>query len=579
MARNVPAVPHPASPFPTAARSALSAVLALCLLNAALAFRNWWPTPGIVPDARLAPEFVALWLLLLALVTWRGVPTPRAITALTLGWMLLALGRYADVTVPTLFGRAVNLYWDGQQIPRFVLVSARGHAWWVLLGIGTAAVAGAWALFALLRWSMQRVALQAVPYALRARWTWWPTLAAASLVVAHQAGAAPALTWHLVTHAVTPTYVRQARLLATAFSPRAVARELPRSAALDAAMAQPPQQALGALRGRDVNLLFLESYGAVAFEHPHVAPALAASRRQLAHDIAVSGRLVASAYVRASTFAGASELSHLSLLTGVDLSNPLRHDLMLTTSDRPTLIGLLARAGYRSVGLYPALSWDWDERAFYNFDTFLDARDLPWRGPPLGYWKVPDQYSLAYTEQQHGVRAGAPPRLLFFPTITSHLPFGPVPPVQPDRQRLLSDDPFGADASRALLAEHVDWNDMQPNYVRIFDYTYRWLGDWLQQPEARESVMLWLGDHQPAASVSGPGAGWEVPVHIVTRDRALLERFIALGFVSGLEPQMPALGGMHDLTTLLLRGFDGTVLGLPATARARPLNPPAPPRP
>jgi hypothetical protein len=559
----VPAVPHTASTPATAARSAVLALLALAVLNAALAFRNWWPTPGIVPDARLAPEFVALWLLLLALVAWRGVPTPRALTALALGWMLLALGRYADVTVPTLFGRAVNLYWDGQQIPRFLLVSARSQPWWAVLGVVAAAAAGAAALFMLLRWSMQRVALHAVPYALRTRWTWLPTLAAVSLVIAHQAGAAPSLTWHLVTQPVTPTYARQARLLATALSPQALARELPRSAALDEAMAQPPQQALGALRGRDVNLLFLESYGAVAFEHPRVAPALAASRRRLAHDIAASGRLVASAYVRASTFAGASELSHLSLLTGVDLSNPLRHDLMLTTRDRPTLITLFARAGYRSVGLYPALSWDWDERAFYAFDVFLDARDLQWRGPPLGYWKVPDQYSLARTEQLHAAHGDAPPRLLFFPTITSHLPFGPVPPVQPDRQRLLSDDPFGADASRALLAEHVDWNDMQPNYVRMFDYTYRWLGDWLQQGEARESVMVWVGDHQPAASVSGPGAGWEVPVHIVTRDRALLERFIALGFVAGLEPQRPALGAMHDLTTLLLRGFDGSAVGLP----------------
>jgi hypothetical protein len=532
-------------------------VLALAVLNAALAFRNWWPTPGIVPDTRLAPEFVALWLLLLALVAWRGAPTPRALTALALGWMLLALGRYADVTVPTLFGRAVNLYWDGQQIPRLLWVSARSHPWWVVLGVVAAAAAGVAALFLILRWSMRHVALHAVPYALRARWTWLPTLAALCLVVAHQAGAAPSLTWHLVTHPVTPTYARQARLLATALSPQALARELPRSAALDEAMARPPQHALGALRGRDVNLLFLESYGAMAFEHPRVAPALAASRRQLAHDIAASGRLVASAYVRAATFAGASELSHLSLLTGVDLSDPLRHDLMLT-SERPTLLSLFARAGYRSIGLYPALSWDWDERAFYGFDTFLDARDLQWRGPPLGYWKVPDQYSLARAEQLHaaqGQDSDRPPRLLFFPTITSHLPFGPVPPVQTDRQRLLSADPFGADASRALLAEHVDWNDMVPNYARVFDYTYRWLGDWLQQGEARESVSVWVGDHQPAANVSGPGAGWEVPVHIVTRDRALLERFIALGFVAGLEPQRPALGGMHDLTTLLLQGF------------------------
>jgi hypothetical protein len=81
--------------------------------------------------------------------------------------------------------------------------------------------------------------------------------------------------------------------------------------------------------------------------------------------------------------------------------------------------------------------------------------------------------------------------------------------------------------------------------------------------------MVWVGDHQPAASVSGAGAGWEVPVHIVTSDRSLLERFIALGFAAGLEPQRPALGGMHDLTTLLLRGFGGGAVGLPATALQR----------
>jgi hypothetical protein len=91
--------------------------------------------------------------------------------------------------------------------------------------------------------------------------------------------------------------------------------------------------------------------------------------------------------------------------------------------------------------------------------------------------------------------------------------------------------------------------------VRMFDYTYRWLGGWLQRPEPRESVILLVGDHQPAASVSGEGASWEVPVHIVTRDPELLARFVALGFTPGLTPQRPALGGMHDLTGVLLRAL------------------------
>jgi hypothetical protein len=538
----------------TTARRTVLALMALALLNAALSFRNLWPTPSITLDTRLAPEFVALWLLLLVGVGWRGALTARAVTALALVWLLLVVGRYADVTVPTLFGRAVNLYWDGQQIPRFLLTASQESPGWLVAVIVAAAASSLTALFMLLRWAMHTVAHHAVPYALRSRWTWLPTLAATAAVVAHQAGAAPSVTWHWVTHPVTPTYARQAWLLRTALSPQRLAETLPASAALEAALAQ-PAQAVGALRGRDFKLFFLESYGAMAFEHARAAPALAASRQQLEDDISGSGRFVASAFVRAATFAGASELSHLSLLSGVDLSDPLRHDLMLTTQ-RPTLVSLFRRAGYHTAGLYPALSWDWDERAFYGFDQFLDARDLNWRGPALGYWKVPDQYSLARFEQLHPPGADAAPRFLFFPTITTHLPFGPVPPYQSDWQRLLSADPYGAETSRQLLAAHVDWNDMLPNYIGMFDYTYRWLGGHLRQPEARESVMLWVGDHQPAASVSGKGASWDVPVHIVTRDRALLERFITQGFVAGLTPERAPLGGMHDLTTLLLRALD-----------------------
>ncbi len=538
----------------TTARRAVLALIALALLNAALSFRNLWPTPGITLDTRLAPEFVALWLLLLAGVAWRGALTARVVTVLAAAWLMLALGRYADVTVPTLFGRAVNLYWDGQQIPRFLLTASRESPGWLVAAVVAAVAAALTALFMLLRWAVHTVAHDAVPYALRTRWTWLPTLAAVAAVGVHQAGAAPGVTWHLVTHPVTPTYARQAWLLSTALSPQRLAETLPTSAALDAALVQ-PAQAIGALRGRDFKLFFLESYGAMAYEHARAAPALAASRQQLEQDITASGRVVASAFVRASTFAGASELSHLSLLSGVDLSDPLRHDLMLTTQ-RPTLVSLFRGAGYQTAGLYPALSWDWDERAFYGFDLFLDARELNWRGPALGYWKVPDQYSLARFEQLHPPGAGAAPRFLFFPTISSHLPFGPVPPYQSDWQRLLSADPYGAEVSRRLVAAPVNWNDMLPNYIGMFDYTYRWLGGYLRQPEARESVMLWVGDHQPAASVSGPGASWDVPVHIVTRDRALLQRFIAQGFVAGLTPERAPLGGMHDLTTLLLRALD-----------------------
>jgi len=546
-------------------RQVVAAVLALLLLNGLLSLRNWWPTPGVVPDHRLAPEFVAAWLLMLALVAWRGQPSARTLSVATLAYLLLVLGRYFDITVPTLFGRPVNLYWDGQQLPRFLWVTASDHPWWVGGGLMLGLVALLAGLHAALRWAIRVTFTHTVPWALGRRASWVPTIAATALVGAHLAGAAPSFTWHLVTHPVTPTYARQAVLLGTAFTPGGVDRVMPPAPALDAAMAVPPQQALGALAGRDFSLVFLESYGAMAFEHPRVGSQLAAARAQLAADIAASGRRVASAYVRAATFAGASELSHLSLLSGLDLSDPLRHDLLLTT-ERPTLTTLFRRAGYQSFGLYPALSWDWAEGRWYGFDRLLDARDLDYRGLPLGYWKVPDQFSLARFEQLFPIDGRTPPRFLFFPTITSHLPFGPVPPVVADRSQLLGDDPFGPEATERLRKAHVDWLDMLPNYVGMFDYTYRWLGQWLRQPEPREAVMLFVGDHQPAASVSGEGADWAVPVHVVTREPALLQRFVDQGFVPGLEPRRPVLGGMHDLTTMLLKALAAPVPAGPAVA-------------
>lgn len=533
-------------------RPAFIAVLALLLLNQLLAFTNWWPTPAVRPDHRLAPEFVWLWVILLLLVRHYGrLPKPW-LGGLSLGYLLLVFGRYIDTTAPALFGRDINLYWDGAQIPRFLWVAAQDSSWWASLAMVTGVALACFGLYRIVQWGIDRSAALAAPYALAHRWTGWLTGAAVVLVMANHAGLQA--TWPVVSKPVVPTYWRQAQLLHAAVSPTRRDQILPPSAALNAALARPAGEALAGLAGRDVYLIVLESYGMVAYDHPRAVRTLGPARDRFAADLAAAGQQVVSAVLRAPTFGGASDLSHLSLLSGLDLSDPLRHDVLLT-SDRPTLNTLFRAHGYETFGFYPSLYWDWPERRFYAYERVVDGPMLDYPGPALGPWAIPDQYAAARFEQKFPRTAGVPPRFVFFPTITSHFPFSPKPPYQPDWTRLLGDAPYEAADIRQALAETVDWLDMLPGYVGMIDYTYQWLGGYLRQPAAREAIYILVGDHQPTANVSGEGASWDVPVHIVSADGNLLQRFVALGFTPGLTPQRSVLGGLHDLTAMLLQVF------------------------
>ena len=557
------------NPVPRPWRRAAAAALALLCLNGLLGFRIGGVPGSVLPDSRLAPEFVVLWLLLLLGAALQGSVSRRVVSATTAACLVLVLGRYVDVVVPGIFGRPINLYWDGAQVPRFLWVTSQKLPWWQSAGGVLAAALLLWALYRLLRWAVAVAAHEAAPYALRAWWARGVTAGAVLVTAASLAGAMPG--WRVVAKPVTPTYWQQGALLMAALSPAQRARLLPKSSVVDAALAAPQGQALGTLAGRDVYVLMLESYGAVVYDEPRAAAALQPRRQELAASIAASGRHVVSAFVRSPTFGGASDLAHLGLLSGIDLMNPLAHDLLLTT-DRPTLMTLFGANGFQTYGVYPAVSWEWPERTYYGYDTYLDGRDLDYRGPDLGYWRIPDQVAFALFEQAHPRGPGTPPRFVFFATITSHMPFRPVPPHQADWARLLTPQPFDAAELQRALSEKEEWLDLFPDYVRVFDYTYRWLASFFRQAEPRETVVVIVGDHQPVSTVTGDSSSWDVPVHVVSRDPALLQRFVALGFHPGMEPPRPAVGTLHDFTGLLLCAFSSPGLEAAVCPAAKQVN-------
>jgi hypothetical protein len=100
-----------------------------------------------------------------------------------------------------------------------------------------------------------------------------------------------------------------------------------------------------------------------------------------------------------------------------------------------------------------------------------------------------------------------------------------------------------------------DWEHFAPGYVDSMIYEFASMAGYLRQHADRDVVMVVLGDHQPPALVSGEGASWNVPVHIVASRRDVLDRLAASGFHRSFTPSGAAIGRMHVLLPLLLDAF------------------------
>lgn len=538
------AAPLAPVPWPGWGRWLLRFALPLVPLNALLTMENIWPTLWVRPGLRLSFELCMAVLALGAWVALRGAAGLRTLRALALLTTFWIVTRYVEVTASAVFGREINLYWDGQHLLD-VLRMGDTADWQIALGacVAIGAVAGlyavsrrCWSAIAReLAWRRPRPALG---------------LAGAALLAAFALqGVGGHDTRWFFSMPVAPIIARQAGLLADQLSPVRAESRLSASPAFDGN--------LSGLGGADVLLIFAESYGVSTLDDPRQAEWLAPHRAQLAHALQAGGRQVVSARVRSPTFGGASWLAHSSLLSGIDTRRPGDYELLLTTH-RPTLVSHFKAHGWRTVSWMPGLQRPWPEGSFYGFDRYADADSIGYRGPAFGHWRIPDQASLALMQAQElgDPPADRAPRLIVFPTLASHAPFAPLAPYVQDWQRLLRADSYSAAEVEQALARPVSWLAPVPAYLDSLAYTFEWLGGYLYGRAPPKMLTIVIGDHQPMASVSGRDASWDVPVHIISSDTRLLKRLEALGFTPGLLPMRPATIGMHGLTPLLLSAFD-----------------------
>jgi len=93
------------------------------------------------------------------------------------------------------------------------------------------------------------------------------------------------------------------------------------------------------------------------------------------------------------------------------------------------------------------------------------------------------------------------------------------------------------------LSPTVAWRNtgtVRQLYGQSIQYSMQALTSWVAQLHNDNLVLVLLGDHQPATTVSGPDANHEVPISIVAHDRKVLDRIASWHWQAGLLPSPTA---------------------------------------
>jgi hypothetical protein len=328
------------------------------------------------------------------------------------------------------------------------------------------------------------------------------------------------------------TYDRLLQVRASLHDQQAFAAE----AAVDAFRDTPGTELLTGLRGKDVILAFVESYGRGAVEDPEFAPGVDAVLDAGGRRLRAAGFSSRSAFLSSPTAGGGSWLAHSTLLSGLWIDNQQRYENLIK-GDRLTLSGAFRRAGWRTVGVMPGVTRAWPEGAFFGYDQVYAARDLGYRGPRFNWGTMPDQYTLSAFQRFERAKFGRAPVMAEIPLVSSHSPWAPIPrPVDWDD---VGDGSVFTGMAAAGDQPGFVWRSptrIRDAYRSSIEYSLNTLISYVETYGDDDLVLVFLGDHQPAPLVAGAGADRDVPITIVARDQAILNRVSGWGWQDGLRP-------------------------------------------
>jgi phosphoglycerol transferase MdoB-like AlkP superfamily enzyme len=287
----------------------------------------------------------------------------------------------------------------------------------------------------------------------------------------------------------------------------------------------------------NIFLIFIESYGSVLYKRPDYRQAYTELLNGLQARLEENDWHVVSALSEAPTWGGGSWMSYTSTLFGLRIDT---HPQYLSLRERyqtvtyPDLGHYLKSQGYEYVRL-SSLAVDleeeeWDQlKNLYGIDRWPNYDDLDFTGPHFGWGpSPPDQYALYYAYETI-LKKSEQPFFFFFITQNSHYPWAPLPEVVEDWRTLNE----STEITAVFDPDAISHQAKRQNYLNSINYELSFLTDYIVKTEQKNSIFIIIGDHQPP-QVSRRNDSFDTPVHILSRDSALVDGFLEYGFGPGL---------------------------------------------
>jgi phosphatidylglycerophosphate synthase len=321
--------------------------------------------------------------------------------------------------------------------------------------------------------------------------------------------------------------------------------------------ATPGSRLLRGLRGKDVIVAFVESYGKVAVQGSSFAPQVDATLDAGTQRLRAAGFAARSGFLTSATFGGISWLGHSTLQSGLWVNSQRRYDQLVKTN-RLTLSLAFKRAGWRTVADVPSNDRAWkDGSAFYHYDKVYDRRNVGYRGPTFTYASMPDQYVLAALQRLELAKRSRRPLFAEIDLVSSHTPWTRIP--QLIDWSAVGDGSIYKSLPAGTLSKEALWGNrtrVREAYAQSIEYSLNALVSFVQHYGRENLVLVLLGDHQPATIITGQEPSHDVPISIVAHDPKVLQRIGDWGWKPGLRPDPRApVWPMSAFRDRFLRAF------------------------